>query len=59
MNPLIPLIIKVATGAILLGLWVWLTISPQPNSEALMSFIQLTLGGLVGHLTTQQPKGIS
>ena len=44
--------LKVFVGLILLGLWVWLSIVPYPNTGAIISFIQLTLGGLAHNLTT-------
>ena len=46
------LYIKLAIGLVLLSLWVFTVYFPRPNDDKLVSFIQLCLAGLAGHLLT-------
>lgn len=48
------LFVKLIVGSALFAAWVFLTLYPQANDAAIVSFIQLTLGGLVQHLVSGQ-----
>ena len=54
MSPILILIAKLLVGLVLFCAWVYLTLHPQPNQDAIVSFIQMTLGGMVVHLTSGQ-----
>ena len=54
MNPIIILIAKLIVGLVLFSAWVYLTLYPKTNQAAIVSFIQMTLGGLVTHLVSGQ-----
>lgn len=48
--------IRVALGLVLFVAWLGLTYFPAPNDSTLLAFIQLALGGLLGH-SAQSSKG--
>jgi hypothetical protein len=50
------LYIKLLIGAVLFGAWLALVFNPQSHDDAIITFIQFTLGGLAGHLATPTSK---
>jgi FtsH-binding integral membrane protein len=49
------LLLKIAVWFALLGLWIWLSLKNDPNTAAIITFLQLTLAGLTHHLATNLP----
>jgi len=53
----IEILVRSGIGLILFGTWIFLTYFPPQNAEALLMFIQVSLGGLVGHSANAYKSG--